>query len=65
MTVWDGMMRFGKLREPWWAPFFFDELIQALRKRQRTGVSAPHREENMFDAGRRPMGRLFYWLVRW
>jgi hypothetical protein len=37
-----------------------------FRKRQRTGVSALHRnwmEDTMFDKGRRPIGRLFYWIV--
>src|SRR5258708_3243137 len=44
---------------------FFGE-VSVREQGQRTGVSAPHwdlMEETMFDAGRRPIGRLFYWMV--
>src|SRR5450755_43112 len=49
------------------APIVFCEDIRlSARKEQRTGVSALHwdgMEETMLDAGRRPMGRHFYWLL--
>jgi len=43
--------------------FFLNKLTSPRKSGQGSALHRDWMEDTMFDAGRRPIGRLFYWLV--